>query len=138
MGTQPWQGNHFTKEGANYPATDVSWIDATAFCEALSKKQGKQYSLPIESQWQYACRTGTTTEFSCGEDEAQRTDFAWFDKNADAVGQKGAHEVAGKKNQSVGPLRYARKCFGGVRRLYTQIPCPAETTQKSQPLTQTA
>ena len=45
----------------------VSWNNATEFCQKLSRITGKQYSLPSESQWEYACRAGTTTPFYFGE-----------------------------------------------------------------------
>ena len=54
-------------KGANRPVECVSWNDATEFCQKLSKKMGKQYRLPSESQWEYACRAGTTTPFYFGE-----------------------------------------------------------------------
>ncbi|MDE5099321.1 MAG: SUMF1/EgtB/PvdO family nonheme iron enzyme, partial [Trichodesmium sp. St16_bin4-tuft] len=54
-------------KGANRPVESVSWNDATEFCRKLSRITGKQYSLPSESQWEYACRARTTTPFYFGE-----------------------------------------------------------------------
>jgi formylglycine-generating enzyme required for sulfatase activity len=54
-------------KGDNRPVEQVSWYDAVEFCQRLSKKTGKQYSLPSEAQWEYACRAGTTTPFYFGE-----------------------------------------------------------------------
>jgi formylglycine-generating enzyme required for sulfatase activity len=53
--------------GNNRPVECVSWNDAVAFCEKLSQKTGKNYKLPSEAQWEYACRAGTTTPFYFGE-----------------------------------------------------------------------
>jgi formylglycine-generating enzyme required for sulfatase activity len=53
--------------GADYPIEKISWDDAIAFCTKLSQKTGKQYSLPSESQWEYACRAHTTSNFHFGE-----------------------------------------------------------------------
>jgi sulfatase modifying factor 1 len=57
-------------KGAQLPVEQVSWTDAIAFCDALTKKERKQrgwqFSLPTEAQWEYACRSGTTTTYSWG------------------------------------------------------------------------
>jgi formylglycine-generating enzyme required for sulfatase activity len=45
----------------------VSWDDATEFCLRLGAKTGRNYRLPSEAEWEYACRTGTTTPFHYGE-----------------------------------------------------------------------
>lgn len=53
--------------GKSHPITQVSWFDAVEFCDRLSEKTGKQYTLPSEAEWEYACRAGTTTAFHFGE-----------------------------------------------------------------------
>ena len=49
------------------PVEQVKWTEAVEFCERLSKLTGKDYRLPSESEWEYACRAGTTTPFYFGE-----------------------------------------------------------------------
>ncbi|MGR3279058.1 caspase, EACC1-associated type [Acaryochloris marina NIES-2412] len=62
MGTNP---SNF--KGANRPVEQVSWNDAVGFCQKLSEKIGKDYRLPSEAEWEYACRAGTTTPFYFGQ-----------------------------------------------------------------------
>ena len=57
--------SHF--KGPNRPVERVSWEDAIEFCNRLSQRTGRHYSLPSEAQWEYACRAGTTTPFHFGE-----------------------------------------------------------------------
>ncbi|MDB9308504.1 bifunctional serine/threonine-protein kinase/formylglycine-generating enzyme family protein [Aphanizomenon sp. CS-733/32] len=54
-------------KGNNLPVECVSWNNAVNFCQKLSQKTGKDYKLPSEAQWEYACRAGTTTPFYFGE-----------------------------------------------------------------------
>ena len=105
MGTEPWDTKEFVKADKDCPATYVSWDDATDFCKKLTEvehKAGKlkadeEYRLPTEAQWEYACRAGTTTTYSFGDDESKFGEYAWFDGNALKVGEKYAHEVGLKK-----------------------------------------
>jgi formylglycine-generating enzyme required for sulfatase activity len=54
-------------KGKNRPVEKVSWNEATKFCQKLSKKTGRDYRLPSEAEWEYACRAGTKTPFYFGE-----------------------------------------------------------------------
>ena len=56
---------HF--KGDNLPVEQVSWNEAVEFCQRLSKQTGREYRLPSEAEWEYACRAGTTTPFHFGE-----------------------------------------------------------------------
>ncbi|NEN93700.1 MAG: SUMF1/EgtB/PvdO family nonheme iron enzyme, partial [Okeania sp. SIO3H1] len=53
-------------KGGKRPVERVTWHNATEFCQRLSQKTRKTYRLPSESQWEYACRAGTTTPFYFG------------------------------------------------------------------------
>ena len=102
MGTEPWKGEDYIKEGANYPAVYVSWNDAVAYCKKLSVKEGKTYRLPTEAQWEYACRAGTKTTWSFGNDEKALGNHAWYEKNAYNAGEQYAHQVGLKKPNAFG------------------------------------
>ena len=64
------------------PVVMVSWDDAVEFCRKLSElpeeiAAGYVYRLPTEAEWEYACRAGTKTVYSFGNDESQLGDFEW-------------------------------------------------------------
>jgi formylglycine-generating enzyme required for sulfatase activity len=65
MGVNP---SHHKWNKNNDPVTNVRWNDSMKFCEKLSQLTGYRYSLPSESQWEYACRAGTTTHFYFGDE----------------------------------------------------------------------
>ncbi|ABW30435.1 SUMF1/EgtB/PvdO family nonheme iron enzyme [Acaryochloris marina] len=61
-------GSNPSREKAlSRPVDNVSWEDAVAFCKRLSQKTGRDYRLPSEAEWEYACRAETTTPFHMGE-----------------------------------------------------------------------
>lgn len=53
--------------GDNRPVEQVNWYEAVEFCKRLSAYTGREYRLPTEAEWEYACRAGTTTPFHFGE-----------------------------------------------------------------------
>jgi formylglycine-generating enzyme required for sulfatase activity len=55
-------------KGDDIPAHNVSWNEAIEFCARLSNYTGYAVTLPSESQWEYACRAGTTTQYSFGSE----------------------------------------------------------------------
>jgi formylglycine-generating enzyme required for sulfatase activity len=77
------------------PVEKLSWYEAMEFCERLTTQaerdgtlpEGWQFRLPTEAEWEYACRAGTTTRFSYGDDktELQLGDFGWFTRNSDSM-----------------------------------------------------
>ena len=69
--------SHF--KGDNRPVERVSWYDAMEFCARLSAHTGREYRLPSEAEWEYACRAGTTTPFHFGE--MITTEVANYDGN---------------------------------------------------------
>jgi sulfatase modifying factor 1 len=102
MGTEPWKGKQYVKEGLNYAASYVSWDDAVAYCKKLSEIEDKTYRLPTEAEWEYACRAGTETAWSFGNDEKAFGDYAWYDENTYDIGEEYAHEVGQKKPNAFG------------------------------------
>jgi formylglycine-generating enzyme required for sulfatase activity len=57
--------SHFKRD--NRPVEEISWEESVEFCKRLSRETGRDYRLPTEAEWEYACRAGTTTPFHFGK-----------------------------------------------------------------------
>jgi formylglycine-generating enzyme required for sulfatase activity len=64
-----WRDPGF-KQAEDHPVVNVTWNDAVAFCQWLTKTEEHQYRLPTEAEWEYACRAGSRTTFSTGDNTA--------------------------------------------------------------------
>jgi formylglycine-generating enzyme required for sulfatase activity len=78
------------------PVINVSWDDAKAYTKWLSDQTGKDYRLPSEAQWEYACRAGSTGKYSFGDDVNQLGNYGWYGGNSGSqthpVGEKQANK----------------------------------------------
>ena len=89
MGSNP---SNFTRCGDRCPVEQVSWDDIQIFLQKINAKTGKQYRLPTEAEWEYACSGGSQNEYCGGND---LNTVAWTDGNSNQqthpVGQKQAN-----------------------------------------------
>jgi formylglycine-generating enzyme required for sulfatase activity/tRNA A-37 threonylcarbamoyl transferase component Bud32 len=123
------------EQDKDHPVACLSWNDANAFCQWLSKKEGKTYRLPKEIEWEYACRAGSSRAYGYGGDPARLGDYAWFADNSDGH----AHPVGRKKANNWGLFDmhgnlfewcedfYDPHFYGHSERAGVQEPRPGET-----------
>lgn len=98
MGSRPWAGLDFVEEGPEYPAVNVSWDQVQGFVDRMNTLAAADlYRLPTEAEWEYACRGGTTTRWSFGDDPSLLGDHAWHTGNTWDAGRRHAQAVATRR-----------------------------------------
>ncbi|MBV8555669.1 MAG: formylglycine-generating enzyme family protein, partial [Planctomycetaceae bacterium] len=136
--TPPYADETFGLGRRGQPVICITHHAAMEYCRWLSSQTGKVYRLPTEAEWEYACRAGSTTAYSFGDDPDKLQDYAWYVDNAEKpqpVGRKkpnawGLYDLHGNVSEwcldQYVPDYYSRSMNGAVARGPVALPTAKE------------